>query len=174
MRPLDGLSRPMFPSILDFYSARAERERSPEVDYGYHWRRSNTADHGEPRWRLSYVENTREVYAMRCDGSTAVVLLAENVSRDEVETALTGWAEMSAPTLAYAVERLPARPALAAVDTTLVFEDHTSPLRASNDGRVRVESQRGRHTILVDGDPVWATGIRLVADAFVAGWDANR
>ena len=50
-----------FGNIEEYYGENAERRYSVEADYGFHWRLD-----GEPeRWRVSYVRNTGEVYAVR-------------------------------------------------------------------------------------------------------------
>ncbi len=54
-----------FGNIEEYYGENAERRYSVEADYGFHWRLD-----GEPeRWRVSYVRNTGEVYAVRLAGT---------------------------------------------------------------------------------------------------------
>jgi hypothetical protein len=64
-----------FPSSEAFYAARPERLRSPELDFGVQW-----IDGGSTfvRQRVSYVDATRELYAVTLNGPTrnAVELLA--------------------------------------------------------------------------------------------------
>ena len=49
-------------SLVDeeFYSDNPARRRSPETDYGVHWRLDGWAG----TWRVSYVRDTGEVYAV--------------------------------------------------------------------------------------------------------------
>lgn len=57
----------------------------------------------------------------------------------------------------------------------LIFEETTSPLTASNDGRLRLETdysgQVPVHVLKLDGVEVFATYDRAKTDAYVAGWD---
>ena len=54
-----------FGNSEEYYGENAERRYSVEADYGFHWRLD-----GEPeRWRVSYVRNTGEVYAVRLAGT---------------------------------------------------------------------------------------------------------
>ena len=53
-------SKFMYPTLEAYYAADERRRRSEETDYGVHWRL-----HGwEYRWRVSYVRNTGEIYAV--------------------------------------------------------------------------------------------------------------
>lgn len=54
-----------YPTLAAFYGARPERRRSPEVDYGVHWRDGRQL---WPEYRVSYVQATGEVYAVRQAG----------------------------------------------------------------------------------------------------------
>ena len=55
--------RKMFRSMAAFYSDDRSRHRSAEADYGCHWRVA-----GFPRpWRVSYVQNTGEIYAVHTE-----------------------------------------------------------------------------------------------------------
>ena len=51
----------IYPSLQAFYEEDPDgRMRSPEADYGVHWRLE-----GYPQsWRVSYVQNTGEIYAV--------------------------------------------------------------------------------------------------------------
>jgi len=63
--PPGSAEPPEYPTLSAFYSARPERRRSPEIDRGLDWR------DGEPsraRWRVSYLQATREIYAVRMTG----------------------------------------------------------------------------------------------------------
>ena len=50
----------MYPTLDAYYAADERRLRSEEADYGVHWR----LDGWEYRWRVSYVRNTGEIYAV--------------------------------------------------------------------------------------------------------------
>jgi hypothetical protein len=49
-----------FSNIEDFYNDNPDRRRSPEADYGVHWR----LEGWRGSWRVSYIQNTGEVYAV--------------------------------------------------------------------------------------------------------------
>ncbi len=50
----------IYPTLEAFYTEQPERRWSEEADYGVHWRLA-----GWPhKWRVSYVRNTGEVYAV--------------------------------------------------------------------------------------------------------------
>lgn len=55
--------RRMFRTMHHFRAADKRRQRSPEVDYGCHWR---VAGFPHP-WRLSYIQNTGELYAVHTE-----------------------------------------------------------------------------------------------------------
>jgi hypothetical protein len=116
-----------FPSLEAFYDDRPERRSSGEADYGVHWR-----DGGRdwPRWRVSYVRVTGEIYAVELRGEYRVRVLGV-VPADHVEGGwgpsprliyyrtldgiLDGWADpdVSGHDLAWVVRKLTAagRPA---------------------------------------------------------------
>ena len=50
-----------FPNIEAFYSENEARRRSPEADYGVWWRDGGSRE----SWRVSYVRDTGEVYAVQ-------------------------------------------------------------------------------------------------------------
>jgi hypothetical protein len=76
-------------NLEEFYQASRKRMRSPETDFGVHWR-----EMGSPiRWRVSYVEKTGELYAVQMGFSSAVQLLGTFRDVDEVEALLGGWAD---------------------------------------------------------------------------------
>lgn len=71
---MDTLKQPVtYPSLQAFYSEDPRRERSGEADYGVHWR----SDQGwaSPRWRVSYIQATGEVYALELGGRSRVEVL---------------------------------------------------------------------------------------------------
>ena len=50
-----------FKKVEEFYSNNSARRRSPEADYGVHWKLE-----GWPNsWRVSYVRDTGEIYAVQ-------------------------------------------------------------------------------------------------------------
>ena len=50
-----------FKNVEEFYSDNSARRRSPEADYGVHWKLE-----GWPNsWRVSYVRDTGEIYAVQ-------------------------------------------------------------------------------------------------------------
>ena len=50
----------VFKNVEEFYSDNSARRSSPEAGYGVHWR----LDGWTGTWRVSYVRDTGEVYAM--------------------------------------------------------------------------------------------------------------
>ena len=52
--------RAMYPTLDAYYAADEWRLRSEEADYGVHWRLQGW----DYRWRVSYVRNTGEIYAV--------------------------------------------------------------------------------------------------------------
>jgi hypothetical protein len=80
----------------DFYgSSTSDRSRSGEADYGVWWWEGHR---GGP-WRVSYVDATRELYAVELGGDwprpgeKRLRILGTFRDRDHVEAALEGWAE---------------------------------------------------------------------------------
>ena len=49
-----------FKNMGEFYSDNSARRRSPEADYGVHWK----LDGWPNSWRVSYVRDTGEIYAV--------------------------------------------------------------------------------------------------------------
>ena len=49
-----------FKNVDEFYSDNSARRRSPEADYGVHWK----LDGWPNSWRVSYVRDTGEIYAV--------------------------------------------------------------------------------------------------------------
>jgi len=100
-----------YDSLEEFYSdprdgIGARRDRSPESDYGVHWRLGGSR---ASSWRVSYVRATGEVYATRAmRGHDSVLVLGvvppdpvdESVPYDRrasyyrtLDDILAGWAE---------------------------------------------------------------------------------
>ena len=69
------------------------RKRSPEVDFGAHWRLAH--DPGGYPWRVSWIERTGELYAVELgspERDRRVIVLGHYPNLEEVEAALEGWA----------------------------------------------------------------------------------
>jgi hypothetical protein len=70
-----------YESLRDFYADDDRRRLSGEADYGVHWKLGNNAF---PRWRVSYVHETGEVYAVALvPGSRDQVVVMGVVPPDE-------------------------------------------------------------------------------------------
>lgn len=68
--------------------------RSPEVDYGCWW--TLDAHRGHPRWRVSFIMDTGEVYAVEMAGHRPdrfIILGRLTGGRAAMERAMRGWAE---------------------------------------------------------------------------------
>lgn len=111
---------PRFPSIDAFYGVDERRRWSPEWDYGVHWR---AAEELWPRWRVSWVVATGDLYAARTGGGPLVLLLGNvppvgeypgaglpawgRFHREQrVEQVLEGWALVDPPLLGWILGRL--------------------------------------------------------------------
>ena len=92
----------MFPTLDAYYADDLRRRRSPEADYGVHWR-LNGWDY---RWRVSYVRDTGEVYALHQGRTIGPLFILASVPPDPVpdgdrrslyyaslDAILDGWAE---------------------------------------------------------------------------------
>ena len=92
----------MYPTLEAYYAADERRLRSEECDYGVHWR----LDSWEYRWRVSYVRNTGEIYAVHQGSTIGPVFILATVEPDPVpdgdrrslfyatlENILDGWPE---------------------------------------------------------------------------------
>ena len=60
-----------YPNIETFYSENEARRRSGEADYGVWW----MGEHDLGPWRVSYVQATGEIYAIRLGGGGQVQVL---------------------------------------------------------------------------------------------------
>ena len=94
--------RAVYPTLEAYYAADERRLRSEECDYGVHWRLKGW----EHRWRVSYVRNTGEIYAVNQGSSIGPVFVMAIIPSDPVadgdrrslfyatlEEVLEGWAE---------------------------------------------------------------------------------
>ena len=104
-----------FRDLEHFYSANPARRSSPEADYGVHWRLA-----GWPgSWRVSYVRDTGEVYALGLGpGSGPLLLLGAfpidpdagpgDVYYHGFDRLLKGWPDHCGPTngLAWLIRKI--------------------------------------------------------------------
>lgn len=109
----------VYTSLRAFYDADARRDPSPEWDFGVHWK----GEYDWPRYRVSWVIETGELYAVELGGQGRVYVLAV-VDRvgdypysgghdawvrfkdaQPIEQVLSGWAE-SDQELGWVVRRL--------------------------------------------------------------------
>ena len=78
---------PCWPTLRAYYDADVDRLRSPEADYGVHWRLHHFPD----RWRATYVRDTGELYAVNLapksgpHGSEGPVIVLGKVPADPDE-----------------------------------------------------------------------------------------
>lgn len=99
-----------FPSIEAFYAADERRRLSPEHDFGCWWVEGPTWQ----RYRVSWVEATGEVYAIRATAEPAPLeLLAVIPDEADLTARLRGWADVcgARDSLAWVRRRLGAVPA---------------------------------------------------------------
>ena len=92
-------TKPAFPTLEHFYQDNPARRASGEADYGVRWRLANWAG----RWRVSYVQDTGEVYAVRHLQTDGPVLLLGHVPPDPQET----WRDIYYRTLDRILDRWP-------------------------------------------------------------------
>ena len=84
-------------SGFQVWIAEPARARSPEVDYGCWWGLKDPRDF--PRWRVSLLVNTGEVYAVPLEGHRPdkFILLGQltpgEESRMQIERVMEGWAD---------------------------------------------------------------------------------
>ena len=100
-----------YPSLEAFYAADERRRRSGEADFGIWW----TDGAPWPRFRVSYVRATGEVYAlMQGNGGTVEVLgivppdedVPEGLYYRTLDRILAGWADQRPPRLSWMRDRL--------------------------------------------------------------------
>jgi len=60
-----------YANIEDFYAENEERRRSGEADYGVWW---TAPGQSWPKWRVSYIQKTGEVYAVQLNGGQVKLL----------------------------------------------------------------------------------------------------
>ena len=109
-----------YPNIEEFYSAVPARRFSGEANYGVWWVEGGNP--AVPCWRVSYVRDTEEVYAVRSgDGPVRVLgtfpvdpdAQPEDVYYSGLDSHLDGWGERCGQlnSLAWITERLTQPPA---------------------------------------------------------------
>jgi len=80
--------------IQDHYTRWIEAhklERSGEVDYGVWWTQTGS-EREFPRWRLSWIKDTGELYACQ-PGKDRLIVLGVFPDRKTVERVLAGWSD---------------------------------------------------------------------------------
>lgn len=70
------MSEYVFDGMLEFFDARGG-QLSPESDFGVHWAFDERT--AFPRWRVSVVHDTGDVYAIQQSSAARVELLAEGL-----------------------------------------------------------------------------------------------
>lgn len=85
-----------FTTIEEFYDDRPERRRSPESDYGVHWRDEEFGYW--PQWRVSYIQATGEVYAVRLLGNPAGPVRVLGVVKPDPDTRYQPGGDLNGPT----------------------------------------------------------------------------
>jgi hypothetical protein len=76
---------------LDAFRAEAPLSRGgTEADFGCHWTEPGQSF---PRWRVSWVERTGELYAVRTAGRPFLIVYAVIPDRAQVDRVLAGWAD---------------------------------------------------------------------------------
>lgn len=88
-----------YPNIEAFYAENEERRRSGEADYGVWWTESGGKSY--PKWRVSYIQATGEVYAIQLiDGGKVQVLGVVPPDKNgkcyykTLDKILDGWADI--------------------------------------------------------------------------------
>lgn len=85
-----------YPNIEAFYSENEQRRHSGEADYGAWWTAPGLS---WPKWRVSYIQKTGEVYAVQLKDGGLVKVLGTVTPDDEriyyrtLDRILEGWAE---------------------------------------------------------------------------------
>lgn len=83
-------------NIEAFYAQNEERRRSGEADYGVWW---TEPGRDWPRWRVSYIQKTGEVYAVQLTGGRVELLGVVSPDDDHIyyhtlDHILEGWADV--------------------------------------------------------------------------------
>ena len=85
-----------YKNIEEFYAENEERRRSGEADYGCWW---TEPGHSWPRWRVSYIQKTGEVYAVQLTGGQVKLLGVvppddASIYYQTLDRILEGWADV--------------------------------------------------------------------------------
>ena len=86
----------IYANIEEFYAENEERRKSGEADYGYWWR---SPELDWPRWRVSYIQKTGEIYAIQVKDNGMVKLLGivppddDRIYYQTLDRILEGWAD---------------------------------------------------------------------------------
>ena len=71
------------------WASEPKRKRSKEVDFGVFW---TAAGQRWPRWRVSWIVNTGELYAKELGGKERYAVLGIWPTREGIEALMRGWA----------------------------------------------------------------------------------
>ena len=88
--------RTTYSSLAEFYNEDPQRQHSGEADYGVWWQDTRPY----PRWRVSYIKDTGEVYAVELSLGGRVMVLghaepdSEGLYYRTLDGILDGWAEV--------------------------------------------------------------------------------
>ena len=91
------MSNKTFPTIEAFYEDNPARRSSGEADYGSWWTEAGKA---YPKWRVSYIKATGEVYAVQLFNPEKVELLGiippddGDIYYKTLDGVLAGWADV--------------------------------------------------------------------------------
>jgi hypothetical protein len=86
-----------YPNIEAFYAENEERRRSGEADYGVWW---TVPGFSWPKWRVSYIHNTGEVYAVQLKDAGQVMVLGivppddDHIYYETLNRILEGWVDV--------------------------------------------------------------------------------
>lgn len=75
----------------DWIAMDKRRMASKEIDYGLYWTRTGS-EREFPRWRVSWIETTGELYAAQ-PTKDRFILLGTIPLRDRLDVLMEGWAE---------------------------------------------------------------------------------
>lgn len=67
------------------------RHGSKEVDFGFNWKLRTGQRY--PLWRLSWIENTGELYAVNMKNLDDFIVIGKFNSLEDVENFLSGWTD---------------------------------------------------------------------------------
>lgn len=84
-----------YPNIEAFYAENDARRRSGEADYGVYW---TEPGQNWPRWRVSYIQKTGEIYAVQLTGGQVKLLGVvppddDGIYYQTLDRILEGWTD---------------------------------------------------------------------------------